>query len=318
MNTANHETRRFEFRGKNKTDYYDGDLIALSAQEVDMRIDKSLLGEFAIYKLVSKTPLAFRRSWTHIRKDKTNLTVFWFIRRGRMAITATGPRYAIHPGEAAITRSSQAFYMELWPDERGPLEAMHVAVPTHILYPALNEQTEMGRPLPATRGDLHLAERIFEVLFEEADEVDPETAEQLVGTLVRGLGRAVEAMYGGSTNRLTLAEKRIADIVQFISKNFSNLDLNAKMVADSCGISLRYLCHVLKRNDMSFSDLLWDKRMETSKSWLEDEKMARYTVSEIAYLAGFKSSAHFSRKFKSRYGLAPREYRDSVALRPSA
>ena len=38
--------------------------------------------------------------------------------------------------------------------------------------------------------------------------------------------------------------------------------------------------------------------------------MQHHLVCEIAYLAGFKSSAHFSRMFKTRFGTAPSAYRD--------
>ena len=310
MNTANHESRRFEFRGKNNADYYDGELKPLSSVEVDMKIEKSLAGEYGIYRLVSRTGLAFRRSWSHIRNDKTNLTIFWFVRRGRMMIAHSGDRYFVNPRECAITRSSKAFYMELTPDEGGELEAMHLVVPTHALYSIIHDHMPMGKALPASKGDLFLAERIFTLLFEEEEQIDdPETAEQLVRALLSGLGRTIERLYGRPAPRSSISDRRIQDITKFINLNFANPDLNAKMVADSCGISLRYLCHILKKHDLSFSNLVWDRRMATAQDWLKDERMQHYSISEIAYLAGFKSSAHFSRMFKMRCGVAPREYR---------
>ena len=72
--------------------------------------------------------------------------------------------------------------------------------------------------------------------------------------------------------RHSIADKRIADITRYINQHFANADLNAKMVADACGISLRYLCHILKKNALSFSQLLWERRMETAHGWLREEK----------------------------------------------
>lgn len=311
MTTANHEVRRFEFRGHNNADYYDGDLKPLSA-EVDMKIEKSLAGDYAIYKLTSRSGLAFRRSWSHIRHDKTNLTVFWFVRRGKMTLSHPGGRYVVNPHECAITRSSKAFYMELTADDGGMVEAIHVAVPSHMLYSVIDENTEMGRPFPSSKGDLFLIERIFTMLFEEDEQIDSDIAEQLVKTLLTGLGKTIERISGKPAPRCSISDKRIADIKRFINQNFANSDLNAKLVADSCGISLRYLCHILKKNELSFSNLVWDRRMSTAHDWLRDEKMQHYSISEIAYLTGFKSSAHFSRMFKTRYGMAPREFRQQA------
>lgn len=309
MTTANHESRRFEFRGKNKTDYYDGELKALSAHEVDMRIEKSLAGEYSIYKLTSRSGLAFRRTWSHIRNDKTNVTVFWFVRHGRITVSYPGSRYTINPDECAITRSSRPFYMELTPDEGGHLEAIHVVVPSHKLYSIISEGLEVGRPFPTSTGDLFLTERIFTMLFEEDDQIDPGTAEQLVQTLITGLGKTISRISGSVAQRCSIADRRVADITRYINQHFANSDLNAKMVAESCGISLRYLCHILKKSDLSFSTLVWERRMETAHAWLQDERMRHYSICEIAYLVGFKSSAHFSRMFKARHGVAPREFR---------
>ena len=313
MTTANHELRRHEFRGKNNADYYDGDLMPLSARDVDMRIEKSLAGDYSIYKLTSQSGLAFRRSWAHIRNDKTNVTVFWFVRHGHITVSHGGGQHAINPQECAITRSTRPFYMELTPDESGYLEAMHVVAPSHKLHSLFSESLEVGRPFPSTAGDMFLAERVFTLLFEEDEQIDPETAEPLVQALLNGLAKTITRLTGTTAARHSIGDKRVADITRYISQHFSNSDLNAKMVAESCGISHRYLCHVLKKNGLSFSTLVWDRRIETAHAWLKDERMAQYSICEIAYLAGFKSSAHFSRMFKKCYAVAPREFRVAQA-----
>lgn len=309
MTTANHESRRFEFRGQNKADYYDGDLKPLTSHNVDVRIEKSLAGEYAICKEVSRSGLAFRRSWGHIRNDKTNVVIFWFMRRGQMSIADAGGRHIVSAGECAITRSTRPFYMELMPPPNGELEVMHVIVPAHRIYTTLSENIEVGRPFPASSGELALTDRILDLVFEQDDQIDQDMAEQLVQTLLTGISKTINRLSGNPPPRESISDKRIADIRRYIGQNFANPDLNAKMVADSCGISLRYLCHVLKKSEMSFSNLVWDKRIGIAHDWLADEKMRHHSISEIAYLAGFKSSAHFSRMFKSRYEVAPREFR---------
>ncbi|MEO6718588.1 MAG: helix-turn-helix transcriptional regulator [Novosphingobium sp.] len=313
MTTGNHQKRRFEFRGKNNADFYDGDLQPLSTNDVEMKIEKSVAGDYSIYLLTSRTGLSFRRSWTHIRNDKTDMTIFWFVRRGTITISRAGVRHVINPHECTITRSSRAFYMELVPDTGGQLEAMHVAVPSHLLLAILSDNAEVGKPIPASRGDVSVTERMLTMLFEEDAELDPEIAEKMATTLITELGRTVARYLGTPVAGRSIADKRVGDISRYINQHFSNPDLNAKIVAANCGISLRYLCHVLKRNDLSFSNLLWEKRMSTAHDWLRDQNMQHYSISEIAYQAGFKSSAHFSRMFKAHYDVAPREFRSVQA-----
>ncbi len=310
MTAANQEYRRFEFRGKNNNDYYEGDLRPLEPAEVDMHIEKSVAGNYAIYKLTSRSGLTFRRSWNHIRSDKTDVTVFWFVRRGRITVSYADIKHVVSPHECCITRSSRPFYMELTPDKAGVLDAMHVVVPSHELHSILSDGLEAGRPFPTSKGDLFVVERVLTLLFEEDDQLDSDIAEQLVSTLLLGLGKSIARFGGNPPPRLSVVEKRISDISGCINRHFVNPDLNARMVAEKCGISLRYLCHILKKNQLSFSNLVWERRMERAEQWLRDPAMQHHLVCEIAYLVGFKSSAHFSRMFKSRFGIAPSAYRD--------
>lgn len=311
MTTANYEYRRLEFRGKNNSDYYEGDLYPLLPADVDMQIEKSVAGEYAIYKLTSRSGLTFRRSWNHIRSDKTDVTVFWFVRRGRIAVSYADVKHVINPHECAITRSSRPFYMGLTPDKSGLLEALHVVVPSHELYSIISDGLEAGKPFPASKGDLFVLERILTVLFEEDGQIDEGIAEQLVATLLMGLGKSISRIGGSPPPRFSVVEKRVSDITGCIGRHFANPDLNARMVAEKCGISLRYLCHILKKNQLSFSNLVWERRMERAGQWLKDPAMQHHLVCEIAYLVGFKSSAHFSRMFKTRFGVAPSAYRDA-------
>jgi len=310
MTTANHESRRFEFRGKNNSDYYEGELRALSSREVDMRIEKSVAGEYFIYKLTSRSGLSFRRLWSHIRSDKTNVTVFWFVRCGQITVSYAGVQHVINPHECAVTRSSRPFNMELKPDKTGALEVMHVVVPSHELHAIISDGVEAGQPFPTTKGELSLVERILTLLFDEDDQIATDIAEPLVRALLTGLGKSIARSGGNPSPRCTVGEKRASDIKAYINRHIANPDLNARMVAEKCGISLRYLCHILKKGDLSFSHLVWERRIEIAEGWLKDPAMQHHLVSEIAYLVGFKSSAHFSRMFKTRFSMGPREYRD--------
>ncbi len=310
MTATNHESRRFEFRGKNKADYYDGELRPILSHAVNMQIEKSIAGKYAIYKLTSRSGLLFRRSWQHIREDKTDVTVIWFVRHGTITISYPGIKHKVSAQECAVTRSSRPFNMELLPDNSGILEAMHIVVPSHELHAIISDRLEVGRPFPTSSGNFALAERIVEILFDEDDEIDFDIAEQLVGTLLDGLGKSIAKVGGNRPPPSSIAEQRVADIMACVNRHIANPDLNARMVASQCDISLRYLCHVLKKCNLQFSDLVWEKRMQMAALLLKNPAMRTHHVSEIGYLVGFKSSAHFSRKFKTTFGIAPRAYRD--------
>lgn len=88
------------------------------------------------------------------------------------------------------------------------------------------------------------------------------------------------------------------------------------MTAKGCGISPRYLTTLLKQNGTSFSDLIWQRRLEQARAWMARSDAASISISEIAYAVGFKSPAHFSRMFKRVYARNPSDYRAEAAPPP--
>lgn len=49
-----------------------------------------------------------------------------------------------------------------------------------------------------------------------------------------------------------------------------------------------------------------EKRMERARALLLEDKMS---VSEVAYAVGYDNFAYFSRLFKNKVGISPKEYK---------
>ncbi|WP_366146113.1 helix-turn-helix domain-containing protein [Paraburkholderia sp.] len=50
-------------------------------------------------------------------------------------------------------------------------------------------------------------------------------------------------------------------------------------------------------------------RLERCATWLLDPRYAHKSIEQVAAACGFKSASHFSRMFRERHGLSPREYK---------
>jgi AraC-like DNA-binding protein len=86
------------------------------------------------------------------------------------------------------------------------------------------------------------------------------------------------------------------------------------MVAEGCGISPRYLSHLLKNNGSPFLALVWNRRLQVANEWLSSTTSSEISISEIAFRVGFKSPSHFSRLFKREFRRSPRENRCSAKI----
>jgi acetamidase/formamidase/AraC-like DNA-binding protein len=107
-------------------------------------------------------------------------------------------------------------------------------------------------------------------------------------------------------------------ICQTIERKLDDGELTPARVAQSEGISERYLQKLFEGAGDNFTHYVRERRLQRAWSDLANPAEAHRTISEIAYRYGFGDSAHFSRTFRARFGLSPREFRQQEAERIAA
>ena len=98
-------------------------------------------------------------------------------------------------------------------------------------------------------------------------------------------------------------------VCQTIETLLPDPDLTLERVAAADGISPRSLQKLLATAGQNFTTYLRHRRLERCRLDLSSPICASLSISEICFRWGFNGSAHFSRAFKERYGVTPREHR---------
>jgi AraC family transcriptional regulator, positive regulator of tynA and feaB len=305
----NYQNCQNAFRGAKNQEYYLGDYSIEAGSVIDVRADKKAVGACSIIRLKSRTRLFFRRSWYHIREDGTDVTVLWFVKRGRLSVSHQGGYSVAKAGDFVITKSMTPFVIECETDEESQHEVLHVIIPSHALRRFIPQEVRVGFMLPAIGREFTIAEHILTDVFDDTGELSEQTAQMLVDTALTVLSDAIKDRDTCGPVRQTVLDKRLQDVLRFIEVHLSDSKLSIATVAKGCGISPRYLSFLLKLHGTPFSTLVWDKRLKMASGWLSQSKPADISISEIAYRVGFKSPAHFSRMFKRVYGKSPCDYR---------
>jgi len=298
------------FRGERSQEYYLGDYWLDEGPSIEVKADRKSVGPISIIQLRSSPQSYFRRTRQHIREDATDLSVLWFVKRGSLALSNQCGNKVAWPGDFAITRSMSPFLIECRTDEAGVHEVLHVTVPTHILRTHITHDFSTGLFMPVARPELAIAENMFTDLFEDQGDLSPDSARALVDCALTIIGNAVRANHEGTPARQSIADQRLEDILRFIEVHLADPQLSTAMVSRGCAISPRYLSFLLRLKGTSFSELVWEQRLEKARSWLSSTPPCAISISEIAYGVGFKSPAHFSRMFKRVFNMNPSEVRE--------
>ena len=95
---------------------------------------------------------------------------------------------------------------------------------------------------------------------------------------------------------------------QFIRDNLANPKLSSQLVAESCGISLRYLQQLFTESEHSITGYIRDKRLTRCHEALSIPHDTT-SVAGIALKWGFYDHAQFCKHYKTRFGCTPTETR---------
>lgn len=95
----------------------------------------------------------------------------------------------------------------------------------------------------------------------------------------------------------------------YIDRNLASTDLGPATIASAHFISTRHLHGLFQEQGVTVSTWIRTRRLEQCRRDLLDPMLADRPVAAIAARWGFVDAAHFSRAFKSAFGVSPSEYR---------
>ena len=105
----------------------------------------------------------------------------------------------------------------------------------------------------------------------------------------------------------THAEARVALALEVIGSRLGKVGLSTKEIAVEVRLSESRLRQLMKKElQLSACQCIRECRLLRAKELLESSLLS---VKEIIAIVGIRDASHFSRDYKRRFGVGPREYR---------
>jgi AraC-like DNA-binding protein len=130
-------------------------------------------------------------------------------------------------------------------------------------------------------------------------------ARNLLDTLATAFSMALEDGLTGSPLRCS----RSARVRLRIERDLRDPALSPARVAARLRISPRCLRAIFAASSETVSAYILRRRLEECARELADPERRRAAITEIAFGWGFDSAPHFTRSFRERFGMSPRQYR---------
>lgn len=190
--------------------------------------------------------------------------------------------------------------------------AFSISIPKKLLLqrsPHIGAFYKIETALVSPRGQLlaNFAKHLSDGIDGWSDSEMMALREQLLDLIILLMVNDKNDPVPGEESSIKAAHRERA--ITYIKYNHCNPQLNPKLIADACGISVGYLHKVFHAVGLRVEYFLFSQRLETCKNLLLSPLHMNQSMQQIAYKSGFNHPSHFSRLFKEKYGLSPSEFR---------
>ena len=247
------------------------------------------------------------RSKRQIAKFAESDFLLSFQLEDRGLVRQNGREALLTPGSFALYDSTQPYSLTF--EQR--FHQLVVQMPKEVLsrhlmnperYTAISISGKSGLGAVLTDFIFSLARELHRV-----HKAPDELSENLVDMIAMAFSSSVMLNQVGNHSIVRASLKR--RIHQYIDNNLCNPDLSNRHIAAAQNISVRYLHKLFDDEEETVHALILTKRLERTRHLLTDPAYAGHSIERIAYSTGFVSAAHFSRAFKKRFGVCPRDVR---------
>ena len=240
-------------------------------------------------------------------------------KKGPALVSQGGRESRIEAGDIFIIDPTRPFYIET-----GEIETCSVYIHAAALRSLASElDLATARAIRCDRGVSALLRSAIEELFTHASSITDDVADDIADALLHLLAPVVRSCVS-ATERCPsrLAAMHRQRIVRFVRENLGDASLDASTIAQGVNLSARHVYQLFENDDKPLMRWVWSERLERCRRDLGQPGLRARSIGEIAFQWGFSNVSHFSRSFKSEYGVTPREFRqrslDAALLEPLA
>jgi len=261
-------------------------------------------GELSLTRVESSSQRVFRTP-SRIARANEEYVLFAFGATGVGGVIQDGREALIRPGEFAFYDTTRPYELSFDADFSQTI----LQVPRKLAQQRLGPVDDLTAVTFSSDRPLHrLASDFIAGLSRIIEAVETPAAERLSGQALDlvaiALSQSAEA-HRSSTYRSAMLYRLRA----YIHRHLPDPRLCLTETAAAMGISPRYVNALLESENESFGRYVLAHRLEACRRHLADPALSHRQIIEIAFAWGFNDPSHFSRSFKEKFGISPRDYR---------
>lgn len=251
-------------------------------------------------------PCFGKRTTQEVRQSEGEYFGLLYIYDGKEVVYHEGQSVELKKDSFMIWDSTKPIEFKLFSDTK----KVTLLVPQDRMRAQLPQVEEyLGRHIDFSKGLNAVAASHITALGNEVNAIDRGIGDSAIDLTLELITTCLQA--ARNTKPVSKARQDLFEaVMNYIGKNLDHPELGPVFLADTFHISTRYLHLLFAEKGLSVSHCIMDKRLEQCRRQLSHMNSYKDSITRIAFQWGFNDSAHFSKVFKKKYGITPREYQN--------
>lgn len=244
-----------------------------------------------------------RRDRHHISLLDKDCYYVQFMQRGSMSVVQRGETHRSNAARGAIFSATEEYDLH----GHGEVRSLYLELPRDEFAQRFpRERIPISGIINTSRGLGRVTSEFCTMLATEDATLTEGARAHLGNQLMDMLAFTLLSADGDMpAAEHSVRKTRLWSVQRWIDAHLNDPGLSLERIAGANGISLRYLHLLFRECDMSVSEWIWSRRLQLTYDNLE--KRNGRSITSIAFEHGFSSAAHFSTRFKRKYGISPRD-----------
>ena len=239
------------------------------------------------------------RTLREIQRNPAGAMLLTVVVSGEVSVCDSDGVVTLRPGHAVLTDTDV-------PSMRGYAagEQLLLTVPKPLYRDAVSAGTSPARrvfDLSAQASGQATGSALVRLMREALQGTDPVDLPGLERDVLRLLGQMVLGPRAGDR------DSQFEAACSFIRQNLADPSLSASRIAAALGVSERQVSRIFSVHG-GVARWVTDERLDRARADLASP--SRHSVGEVARRCGFGSQSYFTRVFKQRFGVCPRDVLD--------
>ena len=267
------------------------------------------MGALQLSQVVA-SPHAVTRSKRQLARTNDDCLLVSLQMSGSCLVEQDGRSARLGPGDMAMYDSTRCYQLHF----SGGFEQLVLKIPraTFSDYVAASEHVT-ATLVPGAVGMGRVAHQLVSSVAGQLEFLKGHELDRLAVNVTDVLGAAFGSVLNDKQAGVSTTQSALLLRVKtFVADNLRDPELSRETIAAANGISVRYLNKLFEGEDTTLSHWVREQRLANIARDLTAPQFQGRTIAEIAFAWGMNCLPHFSRVFKTHFGVTPKTYRNNA------